>query len=195
MGWLRSFRENSFLCSWLIWNGLFWAIFGVATALGYVVPILMLDKTHLIFVVLSIFLLGFGNSFYRAYWVNSLLRDPGIVQGWNDIPEVTQHRLHRSVSGIDYVTKVLVKIGLAATLLGIVLGNMGITPDVLLEPSKLTVSITDMINGIGVGFIASFFGVIGSIWIGHNDFLTSNGLGIVWEEYLRRKHNVSIENH
>ena len=196
-----SIRDNQFICLWFLWNGLFLSILAIASILGWTIPVILMDKSHISVIILVTFFIAWIFSLHRALWVHKSLNNnqlsdfsfqidnnkSNIISNETAYLESLQTFLSRKLAILDYTPKLLVMMGMVGSVIGIILGMMGMSGDLINNPDAAGRAMAELISGIATGFIATAIGSIGALWIQFNEQMTSQATSLLYERILKNR--------
>lgn len=132
------------------------ALLGTAYGVGWVDQVVAGDRSHVVFVILAVFLFGLALCARRIWWVSGA-RDRGDTY--------TASLLIARIAAVRQTANSLVLLGLIGTVLGFVIAFSGIDAEMIGDSERAAEMISQVIGGMGVALYTTLVGTITHIWL------------------------------
>lgn len=151
---------------------------------GWIDLIFVNDTFHIVKIMIVLFITGWINATYKAYWfskeLSNLDKSSTLAYYKNyssrlnkDSPlkivisSFLHSKLISSISSIRKLCTNLVIIGLIGTVVGFIFSLSGINPAVMADTDKLPPMAFQMIEGMEIAFYTTFVGTVLSLWMSY----------------------------
>lgn len=160
---------NNFLYRFSAFNIFMGFLLSLAFFQGWIQQVYQTDITHLTSVIVVIFLIGLGIAYRRAFLLNAPTSAYQISLGKTN--EIREQRMSASLDILHHIANVLLLIGIAGTLTGVIIALRG--TESLTTGTDMSQAVLGLFKGVYIKLYISLTGIIFHIWTLTNYHLLS----------------------